>query len=811
MTKIKKVLIVCDTYDCIKYNSINKGILKQLYVLVYLLNKYFAEGDRTIQICNNSFFGFDVFWEEKTPMQEFLSPYLFQKEWKELDFLNYDLIITHPANQQILQSLIVLKHTIFDYSRIYSILDLDFDREMLFSSIGTLFTKDGLLALNEKQKKDPELATFKQEFDKTICEFNRSRQESLIPDLSIIIENFNRRLVLDKIKSVLILELYDKNNYIGDAVDWFPRIKKIFALFEEKCEIRLNIANSAAASTISTIFHGFLKDGKTITNDHWDEISFGDYDLILINSDITAKFYAYYRKNDASFFNNNLFFTYTIDDASDVKEGQQTFDFITNIKRKGFNGRLEIADKKYRDRLFNEISLLKTEVDFAEEWLVGKGIQKTDKLIGILHGASGFAKVINELEKLKLIKKLCNVSGSVKVLLVCNRENEAKWIAGALDEVERKKLVLLSDLELRSVMSILANSRFSIIIGPCTGLMHASNDLYRYLLNHKIIDLDKVPVLLTYTGKQPQVYNYTPQFWWKDSDLTHCCVFYKPTGSEGEECLISLDESPDTPASFYQDSRCVFDIKHEMLLNYIIDRLSNPLRRLGIDFSHILTPNCKEIKSLEKTIPTYIINLKERFDRRANIEIQFSGKHEFNWTIIEAVKHKFGNLGLWYTVKHIIESALEKDYDYILICEDDHEFTSHYSKESLFAAIENALELRSDILLGGVGGLNGEVKLVYKDLISVDGFACTQFMVLFKEFYTKLLKIEFAATDCIDLKFSEVSERKLVIYPYISIQKDFGYSDVTSGYYEDKMQNCFLSTSKLIQTALIDKLTPIVI
>lgn len=177
-------------------------------------------------------------------------------------------------------------------------------------------------------------------------------------------------------------------------------------------------------------------------------------------------------------------------------------------------------------------------------------------------------------------------------------------------------------------------------------------------------------------------------------------------------------------------------------------------------------------------IPTYIINLPERKDRLNNIKKQFAGKDEFDITIVEAIKNPKGSLGLWLTIREIIETAMEDDHDIIVICEDDHEFTSDYSKTKF---LKNAIEAHihgAGILLGGIGSY-GFAALVNNDLFWVNGFFCTQFTVIYKSLFKTILEESFDDTVTADGIFSQITSNKMVMYPFISVQKDFGYSDVT--------------------------------
>lgn len=174
----------------------------------------------------------------------------------------------------------------------------------------------------------------------------------------------------------------------------------------------------------------------------------------------------------------------------------------------------------------------------------------------------------------------------------------------------------------------------------------------------------------------------------------------------------------------------------------------------------------------------YVINLKERIERRKHIEEQFHGKPEFELTWIEAVKHPIGTIGLWQSMVKAVRMAEDNEDDIMIICEDDHTFTSAYSKTYLWANMIQANEQGSELLSGGIGGFGAAVP-VATNRYWVDWFWSTQFMVIFKPLFQKILDYDFKDTDTADGVLSILAKDKMVLYPFISIQKDFGYSDVT--------------------------------
>lgn len=180
-------------------------------------------------------------------------------------------------------------------------------------------------------------------------------------------------------------------------------------------------------------------------------------------------------------------------------------------------------------------------------------------------------------------------------------------------------------------------------------------------------------------------------------------------------------------------------------------------------------------------IPVYVINIESRTDRLLHIKDQFKGKNEFEINIVKACENKNGTLGLWQSIVKIIEMALKSDDDVIIICEDDHQFTENYSKRELIEAIIKASEKGAKMLIGGVGRFKNAVPINH-GLCWIDNFWSTQFLVIYRQFFDDILNEPFdKIDDTADGKFSEMTSSKMVIFPFISVQRDFGYSDISIG------------------------------
>lgn len=122
-------------------------------------------------------------------------------------------------------------------------------------------------------------------------------------------------------------------------------------------------------------------------------------------------------------------------------------------------------------------------------------------------------------------------------------------------------------------------------------------------------------------------------------------------------------------------------------------------------------------------LPVYVINLKERTERRCHIEQQFANKTEFDVNYIDAIKRPIGAVGLWESLKKCVNIAIEKEEDIIVICEDDHFFTEHYSKEYFFANVIGAAKQGAELLSGGVSNFRNAVP-VSSNRYWIDRFFC---------------------------------------------------------------------------------------
>lgn len=177
-------------------------------------------------------------------------------------------------------------------------------------------------------------------------------------------------------------------------------------------------------------------------------------------------------------------------------------------------------------------------------------------------------------------------------------------------------------------------------------------------------------------------------------------------------------------------------------------------------------------------IPVYAFNLKSRKDRLLHLKQQFEEKEIFKVKYIESHKHPIGAVGLWNNITNAVKLAKQNNDEIIILCEDDHEFTSAYNEQYLLQNIALAYKQGADILNGGISGFGTAVP-VSQNLFWIDWFWCTQFVVIYKSLFDRILEYEFRDTDVADLVLSRLTNNKLTMFPPVSTQHNFGYSDIS--------------------------------
>jgi hypothetical protein len=181
-------------------------------------------------------------------------------------------------------------------------------------------------------------------------------------------------------------------------------------------------------------------------------------------------------------------------------------------------------------------------------------------------------------------------------------------------------------------------------------------------------------------------------------------------------------------------------------------------------------------------IPVFAINLSSNPKRRATIQEQFKKRDEFELNIFRGVKSKTGYLGFLKSIKKVIKLVIQSNYDFVIICSDDHVFTENYKKETFIKCIIDAGNAGAKILLGGIERY-GEVIPLTDDLLWVDHFADSTFYVIYKTHFQELLQLNLNSDIPYAKIISSSTSNKFLIYPFVA-------KEGVSGKKERGIQEC---------------------
>ena len=170
----------------------------------------------------------------------------------------------------------------------------------------------------------------------------------------------------------------------------------------------------------------------------------------------------------------------------------------------------------------------------------------------------------------------------------------------------------------------------------------------------------------------------------------------------------------------------------------------------------------------------YCIHLSKRTDREENMYKELDYFIPNQYTVLEAVKHPVGKVGVSRSFKKAIGEAQKLGLKQVLIFEDDVRFTSEKSREGFQNALDS-LPDDWDVLLGGIYAdtnlfdCNEHVK-------KVESFSALHCVLLRDTMYDKILAHKEDNHKTVDLDtyigtFSKNEEINVYLaYPMIAIQ-----------------------------------------
>lgn len=184
-----------------------------------------------------------------------------------------------------------------------------------------------------------------------------------------------------------------------------------------------------------------------------------------------------------------------------------------------------------------------------------------------------------------------------------------------------------------------------------------------------------------------------------------------------------------------------------------------------------------------------VLTIPSRTDRHKEIIEQFQ-KFDLSYKMYmgNITDSKFEDL--FINFKKVIKDNITKEYT--IIVEDDHIFPEGFSIPYLNDIIQQGKRLKADIIIGGVDDCNWIQKSEESNLLKIQNYRGSQFIIVFRKFYPEIvnrLPLEFYET----FLSQSLKCNKYLAFPFLSYQSNsksnFGRSgDITRGFKEKELE-----------------------
>jgi hypothetical protein len=339
------------------------------------------------------------------------------------------------------------------------------------------------------------------------------------------LNNNNAKLRRDDVKRVLVI-YEEKIFYLGDACILFDKIKYIKTLFKNSI-VDLNFINDKRLP----LYNAFLKNNPHLNSMNalkWDEIDFINYELIICVTFKEKELLHYIHTRYSLAGEENLINFGIVSLSKDVMWTGFQGDFI-------FQRINELPDYNDIEVLPYELYLSIEERNWADQWLVNKGIQNDEKLFILLDSSSEREKILNLPEYFKLLEWILNIP-NIKVLIFDEKDiGKEEFYKEWLGAKKTQKLIFSKGLSLRQDLCLIGSRYTRFVFGPCTGLMHCAsgifNNIFKTNLSQTLYKQSNAPILITYTGKYKGEGNGA-KAWWGNSPMVNCLMLRNLNGNK---------------------------------------------------------------------------------------------------------------------------------------------------------------------------------------------------------------------------------------------------------------------------------------
>lgn len=568
---VNSILILSDLYDLTHWNRLQEKLLKSLYNIYWVLQQLYPDAE--ISINDRSAIDYSTLWGPGAPAGAGeLQACITRMDPAGIDWAAYQIVICQPWMETQLQDWLSgacggRLPGVCEGRPAPAVFCIE-ERggQGLFPSVYDLISDE-----NGKNRLPDNGFNYirdrRRELFPHFLGLERDRQQSPYSRLLEDIRQVNTSLTGKPIRTILVLDDHYRKFHLGDACFWFLyNTKRTLHKISLDARCRINCHNKKIYRRLSEMFEGSFGPNTEFTHTAWEEINFGDYDLVLCHPDSILKLLCHFDRHYPKGIPGTAVYYYDhMMDSRDVADPYQ------------WNYRLLANSSFIRDRVKvrqyglapadKEIVLGEDERDWADRFLEEHGLRQGEKIVILIEGASTDNKLLPTEVFLGLMGWLLQ-DPQMKILLYDEMgSGKAGRLAELYGEEFAKRIVVADSLGIRKDMRLLGSSYVKAVIGPCTGMLHLANSIYTYLLNHGRIPKAELPLLLVYTGKLNLLNpDYNASHWWLGS-LVKCAIISKD--DNGEKLIRKLGQCPTGTEGYKRVTLPVSEFTLPLLTDFI--------------------------------------------------------------------------------------------------------------------------------------------------------------------------------------------------------------------------------------------------
>jgi ADP-heptose:LPS heptosyltransferase len=348
--------------------------------------------------------------------------------------------------------------------------------------------------------------------------------------LDIILKN-NEKVHRENIASVLVL-YEDRQFFIGDSCVRFDQLR-LCRLFFPNASVDINLNDDFTSHYKDLLLNNPYVDN--IFTSPWDQLRLEKYDMVICITYHEKEFLLFLQDRYGAAIIGAQFPIAVFSISAFMLRAMPEDSVVFPVYQELF----QYSQAYSRSKPY-ELYISEEERQWADNWLQEHGVKKGEQLVISLDSSSRRDKLLRMDVYFSVLKYLLSIDG-VKVLNFDEKSLGKKafyeqWLGGG----QVDKMIFSNSLSLREVLCILSSSYTSLVIGPCTGLMHCASAIYNNFVG-KSMPLSQVPVMITYTGKYYGA-KENAENWWGNSPLVSCLFVHMKEGTKTMRLLSDLQQ-----------------------------------------------------------------------------------------------------------------------------------------------------------------------------------------------------------------------------------------------------------------------------